>query len=248
MAKKHGAASGASVVKRNSSDTMTVDRRWLWILGAIIVLLLFLLIAEYNQWLPHNGPQLGSAFNANNPLSQSDGSPNTNGNSKNDTSSANDTNSANGNASGGATNSDGNTSGANGTGTGATSTTGSTPQAADTSANGSTDASTSGATSSDDGSSSGQAAAPPTSQNRSVAPSSTSGGSIVNLAANLNAGDSLATVQAKAGGLSSSCAVVTGLTLPILGEQKVCLFSQNGKLITVTLLNNRVIGASRSGF
>lgn len=74
----------------------------------------------------------------------------------------------------------------------------------------------------------------------------TNDSSILTLASKVNIGDSKETIQAQVNGVSNKCTVVVDTT--ILGKQEVCIYTQGNKIITVTLLNNKVISASRSGF
>ncbi|HSW66768.1 MAG TPA: hypothetical protein VLI54_06545 [Bacillota bacterium] len=73
--------------------------------------------------------------------------------------------------------------------------------------------------------------------------------SLLNLAANVNVGDSKADVGAQANNLGQNCAViVNAATNTSLGKQEVCTYTEGDKIVTVTYLNDRVISASKSGF
>lgn len=69
---------------------------------------------------------------------------------------------------------------------------------------------------------------------------------ILRLAANLNRGNSKDEVVASANGLNGKCTIVADTT--IAGKQEVCVYTEGSKIVTVTLLNDRVLSASRSGF
>jgi len=77
---------------------------------------------------------------------------------------------------------------------------------------------------------------------------STGSGSIADLAANVNVGDSKVKVNGKANNLGSGCAVVVNANTQTAGKQEVCTYSQGNKIVTVTYLNDHVISASKSGF
>jgi hypothetical protein len=77
-------------------------------------------------------------------------------------------------------------------------------------------------------------------------PASSSG--ILDLAANVNVGDSKSQVNGHANGLGSGCAVVVDANGPTVGKQEVCTYSQGNKIVTVTYLNDQVVSASKSGF
>lgn len=70
---------------------------------------------------------------------------------------------------------------------------------------------------------------------------------ILSLAAGINTGDSLADINARVAvnGLSQNCVVAA--ELPLVGTQKVCIYTKNGLTITVTYLNDRVLSAALSG-
>lgn len=76
--------------------------------------------------------------------------------------------------------------------------------------------------------------------------SSSSPSPILTLAANLNRGDTKDELKASVNGLNENCTVVVDTAA--LGKQEVCVYTEGNKVVTVTLLNNRVLSASRSGF
>lgn len=67
------------------------------------------------------------------------------------------------------------------------------------------------------------------------------------LAAGINTGDSLADINARVAvnGLSQNCVDVA--ELPLIGTQKVCVYTKDGLTVTVTYLNDRVLNAALSG-
>lgn len=73
--------------------------------------------------------------------------------------------------------------------------------------------------------------------------------SLVDLAANINVGDTKTHVGAQAKNLGENCAVILDAqTQNPIGKQEVCTYTQGDKIITVTYLNDRVVSASKTGF
>lgn len=72
--------------------------------------------------------------------------------------------------------------------------------------------------------------------------------SIATFAAGIDLGDTKTQVNGQASGLGQGCSIVADATATNLGKQEVCTYTQGDKIVTVTYLNDRVIGASKSGF
>lgn len=66
------------------------------------------------------------------------------------------------------------------------------------------------------------------------------------LAAKINVGMTKAQLSEAANSLGERCTVIADSSST--GRQQVCVYSEVDKIITVTLLNDRVVSASRSGF
>ena len=65
MARKQEKATQRAVNRENKKGIMREERHVLWLLVAIILLLLWLLIAQHKGWWPYSRPKLGSAFYTN---------------------------------------------------------------------------------------------------------------------------------------------------------------------------------------
>lgn len=65
---------------------------------------------------------------------------------------------------------------------------------------------------------------------------------LLDLSAGLNTGDSKQSVELRLNGLNGNCTVVANT--PLVGQQQVCIYIQNGVTLTVTYLNDRVLSAS----
>jgi hypothetical protein len=72
--------------------------------------------------------------------------------------------------------------------------------------------------------------------------------SILDLAADINVGNTKANISGQANGLNERCAVVVSAVAQTIGKQEVCTYSEGDRIVTVTYLNDRVISASKSGF
>lgn len=64
--------------------------------------------------------------------------------------------------------------------------------------------------------------------------------------ANMAAGQTKNQLTAMVGNLSQSCTL--SLDTGLLGKQEICVYRQGTKIITVTLLNDRIISIARTGF
>lgn len=65
---------------------------------------------------------------------------------------------------------------------------------------------------------------------------------LINVAAKINTGMTKDALLATAQGFTEHCTIVVNTSL--LGKQEVCILSQANQIITVTLLNDRVLSAS----
>jgi hypothetical protein len=205
MATKSDTATHAAFLRGKKKGQKIDEQRALLVAAGIILLLLFLILAQLFGWWPYHKDRLGTAFYSATdtvlPLKETtgdDATSNSAAQSTDDSSSSAGTSSASGsngtNGSNGASGNDG-SNGSNG----------------------------GGSTTTDDN-------------------------ALVDLAANIDMGDTFADISAKSSGLSPNCAALADISATIAGTQKVCVYTQGDKLVTVTYLNDKVISASKTGF
>jgi len=204
MATKQEKAVKSAVKREKKRGILREERHVLWLLIAIIIFLLYLLLAQYNNWWPYARPKLGSAFYTNVSAIETPAKSTTDSSTSSDSS-------------------DTNSNGSSSTGSG----------------------STGGGSNSDGSSNTGGGS---TGGGNTGGGSTTPADSLVDLAANINVGDTKTEIGAQAKNLGENCAVILDAKLQTLGKQEVCTYTQGDKIITVTYLNDRVISASKSGF
>lgn len=122
MATKQEKVVKSAVTREKKRGIIREERHVLYLLVAIILVLLYLLLAQHYSWWPYSRPKLGTAFYTNvsaqtampessTSTGSDDGSSSSNGNASSDTNSGTSNNGGNGSSSGGSSTGGGSNSG-----------------------------------------------------------------------------------------------------------------------------------------